>query len=156
MKLRVTFSGSEALAQAGEHSFYFRNLRLGLIKLRNMHPEQFPSEKEKILQFTGGSHRDAQELQKLGAPQAATPFCNVCDNRTGSTPHLAAKPESFFGRKLPGESVDQQNVLVATGFHSEFVKVLGFVISANHAGATGKYPQLNTLNYELRAENFLC
>ncbi|MGB7848192.1 MAG: hypothetical protein WBL63_21455 [Candidatus Acidiferrum sp.] len=151
-----TFSRAKTLEQSREHSLDFKQLRFSSVVLGDIHQVQVPDEKEKVLKFAGGSHRNMQELTKFRASFAATPFRNICGNRTGCTPHLAAEPESFVGGQLPGELANLQNELVAATPHLEFSEVLHQTPAYRIYSNFFVYLQLNTKNCELTPWSPLC
>ena len=149
MKETKTLSWPKPLEESGEHSLYFKKLRLRSVVLGNIHQVQVPGEEEKVLKLASGSHRYVQELPKFRASFAATSFCDICGDGTGRTSHLAAKPESFVIGKLPGELVNPQNELVAAPPNLELAEVLHLPLRIHCVTSTRNYLQLNTYYCQL-------
>ena len=149
MNETVTCSGAKALEQSGEHALYFNELCLGFTMAGNVDHLQITREEKKILEFTGGPHRNMQELAKLCSSPATAPFRNVRWNRTGCTPDLAAKPKAFVCWKLTRNLINMKNKLMAAAPNLELAEVLHFALSFHCANGTRNYLQLNTDNCQL-------
>jgi hypothetical protein len=143
-------SRRKALEQSGEHSFYFKELRLGISMLDNLDHAQVAREQKKILEFAGGAHRHVQELAKFSPPPAAAALCDVCGDRTGCTPDLAAESKPLVRRKLARNLVRTENELVASTPNLELAEVLHFADLSHIVVGTMNYLQLNTNNCQLQ------